>query len=153
MNLLDEQFFLKLKKQRNTYLAIFLVLSLIFIIGYGLSFLTNILAVSLAVGIIGIIALVLFYCGLILDKNKLLILYNNINTGITQKDEYTFKRFDDETEHDGVKLIRIICSFTDENEEFERTLYFLTALKYPELKENQIIKVTTHQNIIINIED
>ena len=43
--------------------------------------------------------------------------------------------------------------FVDENEEFERTLYFLTALKYPELKENQVIKVTTHQNIIINIED
>lgn len=153
MNLLDEQFFIKLKKQRNVYLTIFFVLALIFVIGYVLSFLTNILAISLAVGIIGVIGLVLFYCGLILDKNKLLKLYKNINMGITQEDEYTFKRFDDETEHDGVKLIRLICSFTDENEEFERTLYFLTALNYPELKENQFIKVKTHQNIIINIED
>ncbi len=153
MNLLNEQFFIKLKKQRNVNLIIFAVLTIIFIIGYALSFLTNLLAVSLAVGIIGVIGLVLFYCGLILDKNKLLKLYKNINMGITQEDEYTFKRFDDETEHDGVKLIRLICSFTDENEEFERTLYFLTALKYPDLKENQLIKVKTYQNIIINIED
>ncbi len=153
MNLLDEQFFIKLKKQRNVNLIIFTVLSIIFIIGYALSFLTNLLAVSLTVGIIGITALVLFYCGFILDKNKLLKLYKNINEGICQEDTYTFKRFDDETEHDGVKLIRLICSFTDENEEFERTLYFLTALKYPQLKENQTIKVKTHQNIIINIED
>ena len=153
MNLLNEQFFIKLKKQRNVNHTIFLILSLIFIIGYGLSFLTNILAISLVIGIVGVIALVLFYCGLILDKNKLLKLYKNINMGITQEDEYTLKRFDDETEHDGVKLIRLICSFKDENEEFERTLYFLTALKYPQLEENQLIKVKTHQNIIINIED
>lgn len=153
MNLLNEQFFIKLKKQRNVNLTIFIVFALIFIVGYSLSFLTNILAISLAVGIIGVAGLVLFYCGLILDKNKLLKLYKNINMGITQEEQYTFKRFDDETEHDGVKLIRLICSFTDENEEFERTLYFLTALKYPELKENQVIKVKTHQNIIIDIED
>ena len=79
MNLLDEQFFIKLKKQRNVNLTIFLIFSLIFIIGYGLSFLTNILAISLVIGIVGVIALVLFYCGLILDKNKLLKLYKNIN--------------------------------------------------------------------------
>ena len=153
MNLLDEQFFIQLKKKRNVNLIIFLILSAIFIVGYALSFLTNILLVSLAIGIVGVICLTLFYCGLIFDKNKLLKLYKNINTGITQTDEYTFKRFDDETEHDGVKLIRVICSFTEDNEEFERTLYFLTDLKYPELKENQLIKVTTHQNIIIKIED
>ncbi len=153
MNLLDEQFFIQLKKKRNANLIIFLILFAIFITGYALSFLTNILAISLIIGIVGVIGLTLFYCGLIFDKNKLLKLYNNIKTGITQTDEYTFKRFDDETEHDGVKLIRIICSFTEDNEEFERTLYFLTDLKYPELKENQLIKVTTHQNIIIKIED
>ncbi len=153
MNLLDKNFFEKLKKQRNRNLIIFFILFVIFVACYAVSFYSNLLAVSLSVGIIEVIILVLYYYGAIFDKNKLLKLYKNINQGIAQEDTYTFKKFDDETEHDGVKLIRLICSFTDENEEFDRTLYFLQAIPYPELKENQSITVKTYQNIIINIED
>lgn len=153
MNLLNKDFFKKLKKQRGINLTIFFALLVLFIACYALSFYTDLLAVSLAVGIIEVIVLVLFYYGAIFDKNKLLKLYKNINQGITQEDAYTFKKYDDETEHDGVKLIRLICSFTDEGEEYQRTLYFLQALPHPKLEENHIIKVKTYQNIILNIED
>lgn len=153
MNLLDEKFFKKLKKQRNRNLVIFLVLSVFFIAFYIVSFYYNLLAVSLSVGIIEVIILVLFYYGTIFDKSKLLKLYKNINRGITQEDSYIFKKYDDETEHDGVKLIRLVCSFTDDGEEFERTLYFLQDLPHPALEKNQSMKVKTYQNIILNIED
>ncbi|MBE7092365.1 MAG: hypothetical protein E7365_04225 [Clostridiales bacterium] len=153
MNLLDNEFITKTKKQRNINLILFFLLLTLFFICYIFSFYTNNLIISLIVGIVGIIALVLFYYGLIFDKSKLLKLHKNINNGIFQEDTYIFKRYDDETEHDGVCLLRVICSFTDENEEFERTLYFLKAVSHPDLTEGQKIKVKTYQNIILYIED
>ncbi len=153
MNLLKEDFFENLTKKRNTLLIVFCVLTLVLLAAYVLSFYINILWVSILVGIVAVVFLVLFYYGLIFDKNKLIKLYKNINSGIYQEDTYLFKSFDDLTEHDGVRLIRVICTFNDENEVFERTLYFLSDLPYPSLEEGQQIKVKTHQNIIINIED
>ncbi len=153
MNLLKEDFFEKLRKKRNMLMIIFIILALVFLTAYIFSFYINILWVSILTGVLSVIILVLFYYGLIFDKNKLLKLFKNVNSGIYQEDTYFFKKFDDYTEHDGVRLLRVICTFNDENEVFERTLYFLCALPYPDLTEGQKIKVKTHQNIIINIED
>lgn len=153
MNLLDNDFFIKLKKKRNINLIVFFIITIFFCCAYVLSFYSNNLLISIAVGIASVVLLVLYYYGFIFDKIKLIKLYKNILNGITQEDSYTFKKFDDETEHDGVKLLRVICSFTDDNEEFERTLYFLKALPYPELSQGKKIKVKTYQNIILDIED
>ena len=105
------------------------------------------------IGIFAVIISVFYYYGLIFDKNKLLKLYNGVLEGITQKDTYTFKKADDFTEHDGVRLLRLICTFEDDGEVFERTLYFISDIPYPHLEEGQKIQVETHRNIIINIED
>ena len=153
MNLLKADFFDKLKKQRNRLLIIFIVLVMLFMAVYFFSFYLNILWISMLIGVFAVIICVLFFYGLIFDKNKLLKLYNDVLKGITQEDSYTFKNYDGITEHDGVRLIRLICTFEDDNEIFERTLYFLTDLPYPQLKEGQQIQVETHRNIIINIKD
>ncbi len=153
MNLFNEDFFVKLKKKKSTLVLIFIALCILFTTLYVLSFLTNQLYISIITGAVSVIVLVLFYYGLIFDKAKLIKLYKNINQGICQEESYTFNEFDGPTEHDGVKLIRLMCSFTDENEIFERTLYFVEELPHPTLKKGQTIKVKTYQNIILNIED
>lgn len=152
MNLIKEDFFDNLRKKRNFFLIIFFALCVVFLGAYVLSFYLNILWVSILTGIFAVIVLVLFYYGLIFDKSKLLKLYKNINSGIFQEDTYYFKKTDDFTEHDGVQLLRLICTFEDEGEVFERTLYFICAQGYPTLTEGQKIKVKAHQNIIIDIE-
>ena len=153
MNLLNEVFFDELRTKRNVFLILFLILFIVFTAIYIFTFFLNTLWISLVAGIIEVIVLVLFYYGTIFDKIKLLKLYRNILTGITQEDSYFFKKTDDFTVHDGVRLLRLICTFKDDGEIFERTLYFLSDLEHPTLKEGQKIKVRTHQNIIVNIED
>jgi hypothetical protein len=153
MNLLDEQFFHNLKKKKNTATCIFIILCLLFTTAYVLSFFSNLLYVSVLTGIIAVVILVLFYYALVFDKVKLLKLYKNINSGIYQEDSFVFNEYDGPTEHDGVKLIRLTCTFTEDNETFDRTLYFIEAVPSPTLEKGQIIKVKTYQNIILNIED
>ena len=152
MNLFPEEFFKKIRRSRNILLGIFIALSIIFCGLYIASFFSGNLYVSLATGISAVIVLVLFFYGLVYEKNKLIKLQKSLNKGITQNDTYTFESFDDFTEHDGVKLLRLLCSFSDEGETFERTLYFLCALPYPQLHQGQTISVKTHQNIIVNID-
>lgn len=152
MNLLNKNFFDELRKKRNIFLILFFILFIIFTCLYVFTFFLNTLWISITTGIIEVVFLVLFYYGTVFEKNKLLKLYKSISTGITQEDTYFFKRTDDFTEHDGVRLLRLICTFEDDSEVFERTLYFLSALEYPTLEEGQKIKVRTHQNIIVNIE-
>lgn len=153
MNLLDKNFFLNLRNRRNTLLIVFIILAVILTATYILSFLLNNLWLSIGVGIMSVVVLVLFFYGLIFDKNKLLKFYSGLMNGITQEDIYTFIKTDDVTEHDGVRLLRLICSFEDDGEVFERTLYFLCDLPHPTLESGQKVKVKTHRNIIINIED
>ena len=153
MNLLNESFFNDLSKKKSICLAIFFILCIVFLGLYVFSFYFNILWIPMIIGISSVIVLVLFYYGLIFDKSKLLKFYKSVHTGITQEDTYLFKSTDDFTEHDGLRLLRLICTFDSDGETFERTLYFLRDLEYPTLKEGQQIKVRTHQNIIVNIED
>jgi len=152
MNLFSDVFFKETEKKRNRLLAVFIVLCILCAALYTGSFFFGNLYISLAVGICSVVFLVLFFYGLIYEKNKLLKLNKSLISGITQSNTYTFERLDGFTEHDGVKLLRLICSFTDEGEVFERTLYFLCALPYPELKQGQQLTVTTHRNIIVNID-
>ena len=153
MNLLDKDFFYKLRNKRNSFLIVFVILTIIFTIAYVMSFMFNNLWLSIGLGVISVIVLVLFFYTLIFDKNKLLKFYRDVMNGITQEDIYTFTKIDGETEHDGVCLLRLICTFDDDGETFERTLYFLCDLPHPTLESGQKIKVKTHRNIIINIED
>lgn len=152
MNLISETYFEKLKKSRVILSIVFILLLIACGIAYYFSFFSNNLYISIATGVFSVILLALFFYGLIYEKSKLLKLYANISSGIYQQDTYFFKRFDELTEHDGVKLMRVICCFYEEGEEFDRTLYFLPYLPYPQLKENQMINVKTHQSIILNIE-
>ncbi len=152
MNLISEAYFEKLKKSRSILLLIFFVLLAVCLGLYYFSFYSNSLYVSLFAGIASVILLALFFYGFIFEKSKLLKLYAGISSGIYQEDTYFFKKLDGLTEHDGVKLMRVICCFYEESEEFDRTLYFLSCLPYPELKDNQMITVKTYQNIILNIE-
>ncbi len=153
MNLLDKDFFLNLRNRRNTLLIVFIILTVILTATYILSFLLNNLWLSMGIGVVSVTVLVLFFYGLIFDKNKLLKFYSGLMNGITQEDTYTFIKTDDITEHDGVRLLRLLCSFEDSGEVFERTLYFLCDLPHPALEHGQKIKVKTHRNIIVNIED
>ena len=152
MNLISKDFFIDLNKKRDKLMLIYILLFLFFAICYCISFIFNIIFIPIAWGIISVVSLVLFYYGLIFDKNKLLKLYKNIQSGITQEDNYCFIKYDGSTEHDGVRLTRLICTFTDDNETFERTLYFLSDLPSPELESGADIKVKTYQNIIVDIE-
>ena len=153
MSLLEKDFFDNLRKKRNNFLILFIAVIVVFLAAYVFSFYLNVLWVSILIGIFAVIISVLYHYSLIYDKNKLLKFYDSVLNGITQKDTYTFKKTDDLTEHDGVRLLRLICTFEDDGEVFERTLYFLSDLPHPTLKEGQKIKVETHRNIIINIED
>ncbi len=153
MTLINKDFFIELRKKRNKLLALFIALTVLFLIAYISSFYFNILWISMFIGIFAVIISVLYYYTLIYDKNKLLKFYNDVLNGITQKDTYVFKKTDELTEHDGVRLLRLICTFEDDGEVFERTLYFLSDIPHPTLIEGQKIQVETHRNIIINIEE
>ncbi len=153
MNLLQKNFFEHLRKKRNIFLCVFIIFSVALLALYIYSFTFNKLWITMLIGISSVIFLVLFYYGAIFDKNKLLKFYNSVFLGITQDDSYVFEKTDDVTEHDGVRLLRLLCTFEDDGEVFNRTLYFLSDLPYPELKEGSVIKVKTHRNIIIYIED
>lgn len=153
MNLLQEDFFISLRKKRNILLIVFIFCVIVLASTYFYSFTFNTLWIPLLIGIASVIFLVLFYYGAIYDKSKLLKFQKSVLTGITQEDSYTFERTDDITEHDGIRLLRLLCTFVDDGETFNRTLYFLADLPHPELIEGSVIKVKTHRNIIINIED
>lgn len=151
MNILDISFFEKTDKKFTLYLILFFILCLAAAVGYGLSFLSGNLYISLVVGIAAVTVCVLFYYIAVFKHQKRMKLYKNIRRGITQEDTFRFERFDGKTEHDGVGLIRLIASFEDDGQTFDRTLYFIEALPHPELKTGQKIAVKTYQNIILDI--
>ena len=152
MDLIVDGFFDSLKKKRRIYLLVYALLTLAFTFAYVFSFRFNVLYAPLLIGASGVITLVLFYYGLIFDKSKLIKLNKNMSVGIRQNDTYRFSSLDGDTEHDGIRLVRLLCTFEDEGEAFERTLYFLKDLPYPTLSEGQEIRVETYQNIILRID-
>ena len=93
-----------------------------------------------------------FYFLTVFEPQKLLKLYRNIRKGITQEDTYRFEADEEDTEHDGVRLHRIRASFNDNDQTFDRTLYFIAALPHPPLTPGTQITVKTYQNIILDIE-
>ncbi len=151
MNLLDVSFFQLTNKKHTLFLTLFFILCVISAAGYGFSFLSGNVYISLACGIAAVTICILFYYLTVFEKQKLLKLYKNIHRGITQEDTYIFDSTDGETEHDGVRLQRLRVSFKDDGQFFDRTLYFIEALPHPKLTPGQQIHVKTYQNIILDI--
>ena len=60
--------FIKLKKKRNINLIVFFIITIFFCCAYVLSFYSNNLLISIAVGIASVVLLVLYYYGFIFDK-------------------------------------------------------------------------------------
>lgn len=152
MNLLDASFFQKTQKKYTLFTVLFFVLCCLCAAGYGLSFLSGNLYVSIAAGIASVTICVFFYYLAVFESQKLLKLYRNIHKGITQKDTCRFEADEEDTEHDGVRLHRIRASFDDDEQVFNRTLYFIAALPHPTLTSGTQITVKTYQNIILDIE-
>ncbi|GEM_PF-2569586 len=152
MNLLDASFFQKTQKKHTFFTVLFFVLCCLCAVGYGFSFLSGNLYISIAAGIASVTICVLFYFLTVFEPQKLLKLYRNIRKGITQEDTYRFEADEEDTEHDGVRLHRIRASFNDNDQTFDRTLYFIAALPHPPLTPGTQITVKTYQNIILDIE-
>lgn len=152
MNLLNVSFFQKTQKKYTIFTVLFFILCCLCAIGYGFSFLSGNLYISIAAGIAAVTICVFFYYLTIFEAQKLLKLYRNIRNGITQEDTYRFEIDEEDTEHDGVRLHRIQASFHDADQTFDRTLYFIAALPRPTLTPGMQITVKTYQNIILDIE-
>ncbi len=152
MSLIDDSFFIKLEKKHSVSLVVFFVLIAICVTCYVISFYSANLFVSLGVGIASVTICILFYYGNVFEKQRLLRLRRDISCGLAQEDSYVFDKLDGATEHDGVRLMRVRAFYPGQDNDYDRTLYFIEALPYPELHKGQKITVKTYRNIITDIE-
>ncbi len=144
----------KIKKIENATmrnLMIFIFICIAFALLYAFSFTLDNLLISIACGVIGVIISLVFYYALVHENLKLVKLFKDVHQGISQEETYTFVCGDLFTEHNGLRLNSINTTYVDEGEIFERTLYFVTALDKPTLKEGQTFVARTFRNIIIEI--
>ncbi len=153
MNILSKKNYDLISKKHNRGLILFFAFLLLGIVGYIISFKSGILFVSLVVGVLAVIICSAIYFSAVFEYEKLIKLFKNSKIGINQEERYTFIKFDGETERDGIKLSRITAKYTNENEEYERTLYSVKALPFVELKTLAEYTFTTYQNIIISVKE
>lgn len=151
MEIIKKDEFKRLSAKHSRNLLIFIFVVLAFTSAYIYSFTFDNLFISLAVGIVGVICCVLFYFAFLFEIGKLLKLYKDINDGIFQEESYIFLSEDIATEHDGVRLNSINVLLFEDGQQFEKTLYFITALDVPKLETNQSFTAKTFRNIIIEI--
>jgi len=153
MDLLDKGYFLTLEKKLTVKTVIFLIICVLCLVGYIYSFTFGLLYASMLAGVAGVIICILYYYLAIFEIKHLVKLNRNIAMGISQEDTFVFEKLDGETEYDGVRLTRLLTSYTGDDELFERTLYFISALPHPTLEVKQKITVRTYRNIIIEMKE
>lgn len=151
MQLLSGEKIKKIENKSSRNLIIFIAICALFITLYAFSFTLDNLLISIAVGVIGVIVCLVFYYSAVYEHLKLVKLFKDVNEGIFQEETYTFVSNDIFTEHDGLRLNSISVTYIENDETFERTLYFVSTLDKPELKAGQTFVARTFRNIIIEI--
>ena len=151
MQLLSVERVKKIEDKQARNLLILIFMCVLFAAIYGFSFTLDNLIISIAIGVAGVTLCLVFYYACVYESAKLVRLFKDIRQGISQEETYTFVNNDIFTEHNGVRLNSINTTYSDAGEIFERTLYFVTVLEYPSLKEGQVFTAHTFRNIIIEI--
>lgn len=155
MELLSGETVKKIENKLSRNLVVFCFICVLFLVAYAFSFTLDNLIISILCGVIGVIVSLIFYYAFVFEHLKLVSFFKDVKQGITQEETYTFVSNDIFTEHDGLRLNSINVTYIDEDETFERTLYFICALEFPQLKEGQTFVARTFRNTIteINIKD
>lgn len=142
----------KNRKKLTVSLIVFFAILAAALALYAYSFVSGVFWIPFVTGLAGAVVSILFYFLVVFEKAKLSHFFDSAARGITQTDTYRFESFDGLTEHDGVRLMSVKALFEDEGQTFDRSLYFLDVLPYPDLKKGDVITVTTHQNVIIELD-